>query len=263
MPPNDKQHIVGPDYQRQGYVVIDGFLNEQERTNLLAVVNEFHQQWLDKNAEFYAERAINSAYLTASTFLNDAQRQVLFNFIGSQRVMALAYALLGKQPAFMNTQLFFDPANPNQKNYWHRDAQYHLSLDEQREALKGPQVLHFRFALVDEPGLDVIPASHINWDTVEELDVRMGNNGKAPHHDLPNQYRVPLKAGDLMIFSANLIHRGIYGMDRRALDVLFCDPEPDILKYANPDCLPRGKQLASIDDPTAFAVTQNCLDTAK
>ena len=118
---NDKQHKVGPDYQRQGFVVIDGFLSEQERANLLAVVNEFHQQWLDKNAEFYAERAINSAYLTASTFLNDVQRQVLFNFIGSQRVMTLAYGLLGKQPAFMNTQLFFDPTNPNQKNYWHRD----------------------------------------------------------------------------------------------------------------------------------------------
>lgn len=256
---DNKQHSVSPDYQRQGFVVLKGFVEEPERSSLLAVVNEFHQQWLRKNAEFYAERAINSAYLTASTSLNDTQRQVLFNFIGSHRIMALAYALLGKQPAFMNTQLFFDPANPDQKNYWHRDAQYHLSLDEQREALSGPQVLHFRFALVDEPGLDVIPASHINWDTVEELDVRMGNNCKAPHHDLPNQKRISLKAGDLMIFSANLIHRGIYGMDRRALDVLFCDPEPDILKYVNPNCLPRGKQLIPIDDPTAFTVTAHCL----
>ncbi|MFS1702672.1 phytanoyl-CoA dioxygenase family protein [Alteromonas sp. AMM-1] len=256
----NKHHSVSPDYQRQGFVVLKGFLGEQERARLLAVVNDFHQQWLIKNSEFYAERAINSAYLTASTYLNDTQRQVLFNFIGSHRVMALAYALLGEQPAFMNTQLFFDPAHPNQKNYWHRDAQYHLSLDEQRAALAGPQVLHFRFALVDEPGLDVIPASHINWDTVEELDVRMGNNGKAPHHDLSNQHRVPLKAGDLMIFSANLIHRGIYGMDRRALDVLFCDPEPGILKYANPDCLPNAEQKLQIKDPTAFSITQSFLN---
>ncbi|MEP1448201.1 MAG: hypothetical protein ABJK37_19010 [Paraglaciecola sp.] len=47
----------------------------------------------------------------------------------------------------MGSQLFFDPFKPQQANYWHRDPQYHLSVEEQKSALTGPDILHVRIPL--------------------------------------------------------------------------------------------------------------------
>jgi len=62
--------------------------------------------------------------------------------------------------SIMNTQLFFNPVNDGQKNYWHRDSQYHLSIEEQKEALVGPDVVHFRIPLTNEPGIELVPCTH-------------------------------------------------------------------------------------------------------
>jgi hypothetical protein len=166
--------------------------------------------------------------------------------------MDVVISIMGRRPAFMNTQLFFDPVNAIQKNYWHRDPQYHLSLAEQKDALTGPDVLHFRIPLVDEPGLEFIPGTHKRWDSDEELDVRLGRNGRQHHDDLPAALRVIPKPGDLLVFSANMIHRGIYGLDRLSLDILFCDPVPALVKFVDDNCLPDQSTLARLENRTAF-----------
>jgi ectoine hydroxylase-related dioxygenase (phytanoyl-CoA dioxygenase family) len=145
--------------------------------------------------------------------------------------------------------------NQVQHNYWHRDPQYHLSVDEQKAALSGPEVVHVRIPLADEPGIELVPASHKQWDTEEELDVRLGRNEKSVHDPLSSSERVSLNAGDLLVFSANIIHRGIYGMDRLSLDVLFCDPEVELLKFVDEDCLPDAAVIASLENADAFRST--------
>lgn len=142
------------DYEENGYFVIRNFLGETELQGLREVVTNFHLSWKEKNARLYAEKAINSSGLTAAEHLNTSEREALFRFIGSARLMNMVTAVMDDAAAFMNTQLFFDPFNEEQRNYWHRDPQYHLSLDEQKEALTGPSVVHFRIPLVDEPGVD-------------------------------------------------------------------------------------------------------------
>ena len=69
--------------------------------------------------------------------------------------MTIVNELIPKQPCCLNTQLFFDPVNKQQSNYWHRDPQYHLSVEQQKAALARGEVIHFRLPLVDEPGLDL------------------------------------------------------------------------------------------------------------
>ena len=122
------------DYEENGYLVIRNFLGETELQSLRKVVTTFHQSWREKNAQLYAEKAINSACLTAAGHLTTSERETLFRFIGSARLMNMVTAVMGDAPAFMNTQLFFDPVNREQRNYWHRDPQYHLSLEEQKAA---------------------------------------------------------------------------------------------------------------------------------
>ena len=38
--------------------------------------------------------------------------------------MNVVDSVIPTNPAFMNTQLFFNPINPAQKDFWHRDCQY-------------------------------------------------------------------------------------------------------------------------------------------
>jgi ectoine hydroxylase-related dioxygenase (phytanoyl-CoA dioxygenase family) len=239
-------------YDESGYLLIKGFLNDKEVQVLKDILADFHQSWQKANADFYAEQAVNSAYITNSVHLNNAQRQVLFDFIGSHKLMNLVEALIPHQPCFLNTQLFFDPVKKEQKNYWHRDPQYHLTLEEQESVLSKMDVIHCRLPFLDEPGIELIPGTHKRWDSTEELDVRLEQNGHKNHQAMSSGKTIPLGAGDLLIFSANMIHRGLYGMDRLAFDILFCQPDPSIIKFVSDDCLPNATALRHLDNPKAF-----------
>ncbi len=247
-------------FLKNGFIKKQGFLVKNQINDLRTAIESFHHSWIEANKDFYQSKAINSAYLTGKEHLNEEQRNVLFQFIGSNQLMEQVYSIIPTDPAFMNTQLFFDPVNPEQKNYWHRDIQYDLDLEQQKAALSGSQALHFRIALKDEPGIELVTGSHKNWDTQEELDVRLEQNGKKSHHDLSTGKVIELKAGDLLIFSGKMIHRGIYGLDRLSLDILFCDNDKELLQYANPNCLPSEEQLKLIEDPTAFITTSKAIN---
>lgn len=239
-------------YNESGYLLIRGFLNESEVLKLHSVIAEFHRLWQKDNATYYAQSAVNSAYLTNRGYLNDRQRQVLFDFIGSEKLMYIVNELIPKQPCFLNTQLFFNPMNPKQSNYWHRDPQYHLSVEQQKAALSASDVIHFRLPLLDEPGIELIPGTHKRWDSTEELEVRLEQNGYKNDQALSQGKVIKLSAGDLLIFSANMIHRGLYGLDRLAFDILFCQPDPSVIQFVSSDTLPTAEDLISLENPDAF-----------
>ncbi|AAZ24329.1 hypothetical protein CPS_0690 [Colwellia psychrerythraea 34H] len=195
---------------------------------------------------------MNSAYLTNREYLNDRQRQVLFDFIGSEKVMSIVNELIPQQPCFLNTQLFFNPMNPKQRNYWHRDPQYHLSIEQQKVALLASDVIHFRLPLLDEPGIELVPGTHKRWDSTEELKVRLEQAGDKNNQPLSQGKIIKLEAGDLLIFSANMIHRGLYGLDRLAFDILFCQPDPSVIQFVSNDSLPTAEALTSLENSDAF-----------
>lgn len=240
------------DYEENGYLVFKDFVKEGDLQTLREAATQFHQSWKQENAQFYAEKAINSAYLTAKKHLKNTDRESLFKFIGSAKLMDVVTAVMGSRPTFMNTQLFFDPVNKSQSNYWHRDPQYHMSIEEQKQALPGPKVVHFRIPLVDEPGVELVPGSHKRWDTDDELNVRLQLNGHKHNENLSTGIRVKLEAGDLLVFSANMLHRGIYGMDRMSLDILFCDPVAELVKFVDDNCLPGSDILHKLENADAF-----------
>lgn len=240
------------DYCNNGFVVIKDLFDPSELQNLNLILNNFHTSWKDSNSAFYMDRAVNSAYLTGKEHLDDEQRTKLFKLIGSEKIMNIVHSLFPDRPCFMNTQLFFDPVNKEQNNYWHRDPQYHLSVEEQKLALSGPEVIHFRIPLKDERGIELIPGTHKRWDTDEELNIRLETESRKNNECLESGLAIPLNAGDLLVFSANMIHRGLYGNDRLSLDILFCDPEPDFAKFVEDECLPSHELLNKIDDASAF-----------
>ena len=245
-------------YDRQGYCVIRDFFNKSEISSLRKIILKFHEAWKQDNKDFYQkEEAFNSSLITGSEYLALDDRIKLFNFISSTKMMGLIDALIPVKPAFMNTQLFFNPVDPKQKDFWHRDCQYDHDIESQKRIIKETQVVHFRVPLFDELGMELIPGSHKRWDTEEELNVREEINGKESHDNLPNAEKIPLAAGDLLIFSADMIHRGLYGLNRLALDILVFDFVSDYIDYVDDDCLPDPTMLDTIENPRLFLNTIN------
>jgi ectoine hydroxylase-related dioxygenase (phytanoyl-CoA dioxygenase family) len=239
-------------YKENGYVVVKNFVNKADLQILFTIACQFHHSWQQENIEFYAKKVINCAYLTSPKYLSNNDRQSLFKFIASTKMMNIVNTIIGERSAFMNTQLFFNPLNKSQKNYWHRDSQYHLSIKEQKLALSGPKVVHFRIPLADEPGIELIPGTHLRWDTINEQEIRLEQNGHRNDEDIALATTVKLNAGDLLIFDANMIHRGLYGMKRLALDILFCDAVPELVAFVDDDCLPDANMLTVLENTNAF-----------
>ena len=244
-------------YASQGYFLVKQFASQDECDALLAITGSFHKKWLARNHAFYQSRAINSSGLTEPDLPNAEQRAGLFRVIGSGKLVNLIRPIFQAPPVFVNTQLFFDPTNAQQTNYWHRDIQYDKTIEEQKQALNGPEAIHCRLALKRERGIELIPGSHRRWDRDDELDVRLGQNGRHHHEALNSGVSVALNVGDMLVFSAAMIHRGLYGLNRMALDILFCENAPQCLPYINHRAQPGPDMQHVIETPSVFASFSN------
>lgn len=245
-------HHLQQQYEEQGYFVLRNYFTTDEMASLRAVILSFHELWKQDNAQFYQEEAFNSSLITGTQYLSEIQRLTLFNFISAEKMMQVIDSVIVNKPAFMNTQLFFNPVNPQQQDFWHRDCQYDYEIADQRKVIEETQVVHLRVPLFDELGMELIPGTHLRWDNDEELNVRHELNGRDSNEALPNSEKIPLEAGDVLVFSADMIHRGLYGLDRLALDILVFDCVSDYADYVDADCLPTTAMLNKIANPRLF-----------
>jgi len=242
-------------YSEQGYFVIRDYFSEAEISALRKVILIFHEAWKKDNAQFYQEEAFNSSLITGSRYLPYDERVKLFNFISSKKIMAIVDSVILSTPYFMNTQLFFNPVNAEQKDFWHRDCQYDYDVEDQMEVIQHTQVVHLRIPLFDELGMELIPGTHKRWDNEEEFNVRQEVKGRVSSENLATGKKIQLAAGDLLVFSADMIHRGLYGLERLALDMLVFDSTGDYVDYVDDDCLPDDRMLDEISDPRLFVNT--------
>jgi ectoine hydroxylase-related dioxygenase (phytanoyl-CoA dioxygenase family) len=246
---------INSGYNEHGYFVIRDYFNADEISSLRKVILKFHQGWKDDNGTFYQQEAFNSSLITGSKYLAVDDRIRLFNFISSKKIMTVVESVILTKPAFMNTQLFFDPFNRQQDNFWHRDCQYDHGVEQQKLAITDTQVVHLRVPLFDELGLELVPGTHKRWDSDEEFDVRLEINNRVSSDNLSTGKKIKLAAGDLLVFSADMIHRGLYGLDRLALDILVFDSSANFVDYVDDDCLPDSTMLDNLDNPRLFLNT--------
>ena len=254
------------DYDDRGYFVIRNYFSHSEIESLKQVILTFHQAWKKDNRRFYEEEAFNSSLITGSQYLAENDRVDLFNFISSNKMINLMQSIVPNNPTFMNTQLFFDPFNHQQVNFWHRDCQYDYDIEDQKKVIQNTQVVHLRVPLFDEPGMEIVPGSHIRWDNDEEFAVRQEENKHVSNEPLSTGKKIALNVGDILVFSADMIHRGLYGQDRLAFDTLIFDPTGDGARYADyvdEDCLPDSGILQKITNKQLFLNTINLKNEAE
>lgn len=225
------------DYTKYGYSYQQNLFEEEELRLIEPILIKFHNFWLKENHDFYSKGLLNSHSLTSSKYLEKQEKEIIFDFIFQEKIINL---IPFEDPKFLNTQLFFDPKNIKQENYWHRDIQYTAMSDlEQKEAIKTQNVVHFRIPFTKEAGIELIPGTHRKWDSKQTYEIRHSINGKKSSDAIPTGKLIGLNRTDLLIFSANMVHRGIYGNNRFSFDIIFCDNNPEILKFRNENNLPK------------------------
>ncbi|MFB5650021.1 phytanoyl-CoA dioxygenase family protein [Leptospira wolffii] len=238
-------------YPSLGFQLFPGFFSDSELKDVREIFLEADSRF---RKEYPDPRSVNSAYLTSPKFCPEAQNRLrLFQFVSQKKLVELAENLIEESVYFLNTQLFFNPESEEKKNYWHRDMQYlGVSEEEQKIILKRDKVLHFRIPFFSDPGMEFIPRSHLRWDREIESDTRLERNGRKNSDPLPETVRIPQEPGDLLVFSAHLIHRGIYGGERRSLDLLYTNFRDKKSSSETFRHFPNEKELLALENPNLF-----------
>ncbi|WP_101760587.1 phytanoyl-CoA dioxygenase family protein [Oceanicoccus sp. KOV_DT_Chl] len=247
-------------YQRQGFVIVPALFADAEMDAIEPIILRAHQAWIEHHQQHYQQTAVNSAGLSHRNFLSDDERLTLFQFIADDRLVGILADIVAGPLFFANTQLFFNPANAQQKNYWHRDIQYgDFSMAQQQQMLAEQILLHFRLPLRDETGIQLIPGTHRRWDNEQEYRVRMGAAGYSVSDDLPAAETIRLRRGDLLVFSAGMIHRGLYSDDRLAFDICCGGHSPQFSSQGDLDCFPDTAMLEKISNRSLYTNAINAI----
>lgn len=239
------------DYQEHGFVIVRQLLDRDRIVALGSIVETVFRQWLSEHWSDYAERGlVNMHSLTHARYHADSDARIrFFELVAGGGVMSLVQAMFGAGIYFHNTQLFFNPRDARQQPYWHRDLQASPVADAEQAAEQGRLLnLHVRMPLISETGLAIVPGTHRRWDTALEAAVRFEREGRLRSDDLPGMQLISLEPGDLLIFDAQMIHRGDYrrNAQRMAFDICIGKPHRFTLPYLDHAVLPTAAELPRI-----------------
>jgi ectoine hydroxylase-related dioxygenase (phytanoyl-CoA dioxygenase family) len=239
-------------FDTQGYLILRDFFSACDIENLSHTVDRIHRQWLSENRATHIDgRAVNMHSLTSRRYFmsDETGRLRFFERLAPATLTTFIDRMFGDDVYFHNTQLFFNPYDKSRLPYWHRDLQTSPVADlDQASEQQRLVSLHIRIPLVAEKGLELIPGSHRRWDTETEKNVRFERHGHASSDDLPGALLVELEPGDVLVFDAQMIHRGNYRLNRlrQALDLCIGKPHPYTSAYLDESVLPDACALSQI-----------------
>lgn len=253
-------------YNESGYVILRSCLSDAQVSTIGEHVERIYQQWLCENeTEIFSSKLVNMHSLTRVEYFSESpeERVNFFKAIVPVELTGAIEGMFGGEIYFHNTQLFFNPTNSARLPYWHRDMQYSPIKDSvQREAQNEMLSLHIRIPLVQEKGVALIVGSHKRWDTVLERDVRFELNDHTNNDSLPNTVLIDLAPGDVLIFNAQMIHRGNYELNtmRKALDVCVGEYHPLTFEYLDESVLPSDCEMKDIDNNEWYKRALNLME---
>lgn len=253
-------------FQQQGFIVLRQFYSHIELAEFRRCIDAVFPSWFEQNRQtIFDQCQVNMHSLTHSDYYvdNSAQRVQFFKAIVAEKLATQLNLMFDDEIYFHNTQLFFNPPNPKRTPYWHRDLQYSPVPDEQQQRAQAEMLsLHVRIPLVPETSLELVPGSHRQWDSDLERDVRFERNGHTQNETLPGSELVALKAGDVLIFDAQMLHRGLYANDaeRMALDLCLGHPHPLTNSFLDSAVLPTDDELQQLADPELYLNARKLVD---
>mgnify|MGYP001234141538 CR=1 FL=1 len=214
-------------WRKEGYIIVRGLFDRHRCQTLLAIAESVIKQWRKKNPETGKPGGGASATVMRHLnhpgyFLPDEQeaRCRLLSAIADQEVLSIGRSILGECVLFRCTSLFMNPEEQSQDGSWHRDSQFHCpdEADEQemiRRGGAGGTSIQLQVALVPSDDVEVVPGSHLRWDTPDEYAIRRADGGThSRSNGMPGALRVALEPGDAVAFNPCGLHRGRYHIDK-------------------------------------------------
>ncbi len=135
-------------------------------------------------------------------------------------VLELGSSILGEEVLFRCTSLFMNPLETGKDGHWHRDSQFlHPDVEEEKRVVttlgERGNSFQLQVALVPSDDVEVVPGSHLRWDTPREFAIRHGDGQRHNRScDMPGALRLDLAPGDGAAFNPYGLHRGRYHTDR-------------------------------------------------
>ncbi len=253
------------EYEKHGYAVLRSFFSDLDISLIDKHVDRIYRKWAKKNeADVFSHKLVNMSSLTNVEHFNglSGERTKFFEAIASIKLTNVIEQMFGTGIYFHNTQLFFNPTNKERLPYWHRDMQYSPVDDAiQSEEQERMLCLHVRIPLVKEKGVEVVSGSHKRWDTELERNVRLQLNGHKDNDPLPNSVLIDLVPGDILIFNAQMIHRGNYELNptRKALDLCIGKHHPLTSSSLDERVLPTEAEMLNIENKQWYEMAKDII----
>ena len=228
---------------REGYVVLRGIYSAERTQRLEEICERILAQWRECNPETgkpggtrdsHSMRHLNHAGYFAN---GEPGFSELMDAIADPRVLGICATILRDEPLFRCTSLFMNPLDTSTDGNWHRDSQFlHPDIEEEREivAAQGGEghAVQLQIALVPSEDVEVVPSSHLRWDTAEEFAIRHGDDKKNSRSNaMPGALRVALEPGDAVAFNSMGLHRGRYHADKLRRTLMLTYTKRSIPKF--------------------------------
>jgi ectoine hydroxylase-related dioxygenase (phytanoyl-CoA dioxygenase family) len=213
-------------WENAGYVVVPQVLAEERAAQLLTICDAILVQWRRENPETGkpggAPDATVMRHLNHPGYFHAHPEWLgeLMDVVAAPQVLDVAHAILGEEPLFRCTSFFFNPVENGRDGNWHRDSQFGTPDDAKEQAIlaqlsQSGDSIQLQIPLVPSDDVEVVPGSHLRWDTPEEYAIRKADGGKHNRSNaMPGAVRLALQAGDAALFNPYGIHRGRYHADR-------------------------------------------------
>lgn len=220
-------------WETMGYVVVRQLFDPARTAQLQRITDAILTQWRLENPE--TGKPGGAASATVMRHLNHPGyfRQQpgwlgeLLDAVADPQVLAVAHTILGEEPLFRCTSCFFNPLENSRDGDWHRDSQFGTPdpAEEQQiiaQLSRSGTSIQMQIALVPSDDVEVVPGSHLRWDTPEEFAIRKAEGGKNNRSNaMPGALRLALDPGDAALFNPYGVHRGRYHTDRSRRTLMF------------------------------------------
>jgi ectoine hydroxylase-related dioxygenase (phytanoyl-CoA dioxygenase family) len=216
------------DWREQGYLVVRKVFDPERIARLLPIVEDVWRQSRIRDA-ISGDPAPPGDAAHAMFHCNhpdyhraDPSRiTTMLEAAAQESVLDMPRRLFGEEPLLRSLSLWFSPDRVSSDGHWHRDTQF-IYPDVEEESARFLEAhaafgscCQFQIALVPSDDVEYVPGSHLRWDTPAEFAIRRADGAKNwCSNDMPGAVRIPLEAGDGLMFNPRGLHRGRYHVDK-------------------------------------------------
>ncbi len=239
-----------PAWERDGYLVLPGYLSDAEVSRYRTLCDRALAMW--RSADPRRDSVTNMAWLTDPIYWRDDREGLLrlCEWVAEPRLLALLRHLSGQPILFNNTQYFAEPIKGCWRGIWHRDCQFLAEDDASEQRIVASFAgVHLHVAFIDDAALSYVPGSHRRRDSAEERAIRKAaDKRQRSRGEMPGARALPLKAGDAVLFHAWGLHQGTYDAQtpRRTFDCIYQWGEACAAAPPPPTCFEDAELLAEM-----------------